>query len=266
MRAYLIASDAGPDDGAADAVLLDGGAVSASLRAAGEAIPGESADVADVAPDGAAARAATGGGTSRIFLRIAEIDAPDLDARLAATATLKPDAIVLPARHGRDIAHLGSRLAVHEAEHGLPDGGIGIVAIVSCAAGMLAAASFAGASPRLRGLGWDAGALARQLGGSEGASKVTSPQPPHPEAQPRLAPRDADGGRGAPWGSRPVLAHARATVRLAAAAAGVEAIEAAYPGDDAAGFGAYVAAARRDGFGAMFARHPGQARLIRGEG
>ncbi|TXN19212.1 hypothetical protein FV217_22135, partial [Methylobacterium sp. WL9] len=181
MRAYLIAPGAGLDDGAAEAVVLDGRTVSASLRAAGEAIQGKHADVADVAPDFVASLAMTGGGTPRILLRVEGIDAPDLDTCLAGTVRFRPDAIVLPVRHGREIAHLGSRLAVHEAEHGLPDGGIGIVAILSSADAVLAAASFAGASPRLCGLGWDAEALARQLGGPESSASVTSPHPPHPE-------------------------------------------------------------------------------------
>ncbi|MCE4224757.1 hypothetical protein HCU64_13415 [Methylobacterium sp. C25] len=165
-----------------------------------------------------------------LLLRVDEIDARDLDG----LAELRPDAILLTASHGRDIARLGAHLAVHEAEHGLPDGGIGIVALVTSAAGVLAAASFAGASPRLRGIGWDA-ALAQELG-----------------AQPVTVEGD--------WS--PVLIHARAMVRLAASAAGVVAIEAAYPGEDPE---KVIAAARRDGFAAIFARDARQAELIRAE-
>ncbi|MBB3903014.1 aldolase/citrate lyase family protein [Methylobacterium brachythecii] len=159
-----------------------------------------------------------------LLLRIAGIDLDGLPEP-------RPDAILLPASHGREIAHLGARLAVHEAEHGLADGSIGIVALIDSAAGVLGAGSFAGASPRLRGIGWDA-VLATELG-----------------AQPVTAEGD--------WS--PVLAQARAMVRLAAAAAGVEAIEAAYPGENS---GKVIAAARRDGFTAMFARDALQARLI----
>ncbi|GEP01279.1 hypothetical protein [Methylobacterium haplocladii] len=299
MRAYLIAQvEAEPGIGTPDAVVIDSSDVFPSSRAGSDATRGRTRDVRDVAPGCFATLALTErGGAVRRLLRVDGIDMSDLDACLAATVVFQLDAIVLPARDGSDVAHLGSLLAVHEAEHGLPDGGMGIVALVSCAAGVLAAASFVGASRRLRGLAWDAAALARQLGmpgGSVRSADIVSPPPPHPEvpqrsgglggglqpaarrlkpsseARLRLASQDEGAGRtrgmgSDPWGWSPVLAHARAVVRLTAAAAGVEAIEAAYPGDDAASFAAHVAAARRDGFGGMFVRDPAQVPIIRAE-
>lgn len=216
MRAYRIVAPDLPERGGdgADALVLDGRAI--AMEAVG------------------ASRRQTGG--PRMFIRVDRIEALDSET-LAGLVALRPDAFVLPAAHGRDVAHLGALLAVDEAERGLPDGGIDIVALVVCAAGVLEAKSFVTASRRLRALGWDAAALAKDLG-----------------AEPLVA----DG-----WS--PVLAQARVLVRLAAAAAGVEAIEAAYPGEDAEHVQAAVAAARRDGFGAMFARDAAQVRHIRAE-
>lgn len=141
----------------------------------------------------------------------------DADTALPAMA---PDAILLDrACSGRDVAALGARLAVHEAEHGWPDGGLRILAQVGDPIGVLEARSFVGASPRLSGLGLDAAALADALGAqSDGAT----------------------------------LAQSRAVIRLAAAAAGVTAF--ASLGPDA--IPETVAAARRDGFALMISRDP----------
>ncbi|WP_238257704.1 hypothetical protein [Methylobacterium gnaphalii] len=232
MRAYLITSGGEPDPTCADAWVVDARSAPSSSRAGGEAIRGQGADIA--ALNGFASLAMTRGISGKrtvpLLIRIEGIDAIDRDE----LAEVRPDAIMLSSAHGRDIAHLGAQLAVHEAEHGLPDGGIGIIALVVSAAGVLATASFAGASPRLRGIGWDA-ALASELG-----------------AEPLTDEGD--------WS--PVLAQARAMARLAASAAGVAAIEAAYPGKDPR---KVIGAARRDGFAAMFARDARQAQAIRGE-
>ncbi|MFG5118900.1 aldolase [Methylorubrum sp. POS3] len=115
------------------------------------------------------------------------LDGPD-----AALPTTAPDAILLDrARSGRDVAALGARLAVHEAEHGWPDGGLPILAQIGDPLGVLEARSFVGASPRLAGLGLDTVALADALGAEAAGETVRQ---------------------------------ARGLVRLAAAAAGVTAL------------------------------------------
>lgn len=173
-----------------------------------------------------------------LLVRIGRVGSPGLETHLGALVASRPDALVLPAEHGRDVAHLGALLAVHEAEEGLTDGVVGIVALVASARAALDAASFVGASPRLSALAWSAEALAEQLGA---ASPTVS--------EGWIAP----------------LMQVRCQTRLAAAAAGLAAIEAACSiGDER--FRAVLAAARRDGFSAMMARDPAQAVLIRAEG
>jgi citrate lyase subunit beta/citryl-CoA lyase len=61
-----------------------------------------------------------------------------------------PDGIMLPkAAGGPDVAHLGAKLAVREAEFGLPDGETRIVAIATeTGRGVFALGTYAGASRR----------------------------------------------------------------------------------------------------------------------
>lgn len=119
----------------------------------------------------------------------AALDGPE-DPGLDAAMAERPDGVLLrDARSGRDVAALGARLAVFEAEAGLPDGSIAILAVIHHPLGVLDARSFVGASPRLSALGLDGAALATCLG--EGT----------------------------------VLAQARGMIRIAAAAAGVMPLE-----------------------------------------
>lgn len=149
------------------------------------------------------------------------------DADLDAVMRNAPDGVVLRScESGREVARLGARLAVREARAGLPDGAIRIVAMVETARGVLGLPSLAGSSRRLAGIAWDAVALAAELG---------APASRHPDLI-------------------PALARVRTLVRLAAAAAGVEAIDTAYPaGRDRAGLLREVSDARRDGFHAKLA-------------
>jgi len=123
---------------------------------------------------------------------------PRIEAELSAAMPARPPIVFVDAAHGRDVAHLGSRLAVHEARLGLPDGATAIVAVIGSSLGVLNAGSFVGASPRLVGLAWDADALAAELDVS----------------------RTSEAGF---WSA--VLAQARGFVRLAAAAARIAAID-----------------------------------------
>jgi citrate lyase beta subunit len=56
-------------------------------------------------------------------------------------------------------------LAVHEAEAGLPDGGLRIVPVLGTARAVLQAASFADAGTRVAALALDVDALADQVAG-----------------------------------------------------------------------------------------------------
>ena len=93
----------------------------------------------------------------------AALDGPD-DPRLDGLMAERPDGVLLrDARSGRDVAALGGRLAVCEALAGFPDGATVILAAIGHPLGVLDARSFAGASPRLAGLGLDETAPAASL-------------------------------------------------------------------------------------------------------
>lgn len=214
MRAYLIVPGAAPEildaalSSGADALVFTGdGPVPAGFR----------------------------GARPRLLVRIGPIETVD-EARLGAILAAAPDAILLDTAHGCDIAHLGARLAVHEAELGLPDGATEIVALVARPEAVLNARSFAGSSPRLSAIGWDAGRLAEAIFAQAGFR---------------------DGHWQGP------LAQARANTRLAAAAAGVEAIETACREDQADALQAALSAARRDGFASMLVAAPAQVAPVK---
>ena len=160
----------------------------------------------------------------RIHLRIEAGDAP-----VPAPAL---DGIAAPVEGAADLARLANRLAVHEAEAGLPDGATRIVALIGSAAGVLGAAGLAGASPRLAGLAWDAEALADDLG----------------------IDLDLSGAWPAP------LAQARGQVVLAARVAGVPAFETVRR--DSASLAGTADAARLDGFAGIAVRDPAEAALV----
>jgi citrate lyase subunit beta/citryl-CoA lyase len=86
----------------------------------------------------------------------------DLDAVMAA----RPDGVILPGAHGgRDVQHLGAKLAVREAENDLPDGFGKILALgADSAAALFELGSFVRATRRMIGIGRDEQALAKSLG------------------------------------------------------------------------------------------------------
>jgi citrate lyase subunit beta / citryl-CoA lyase len=155
----------------------------------------------------------------------------DLDAVMAQA----PFGIVLPdAVGGRDIQHLGAKLAVREAENGLPDGSTRILALAADSpAAIFELGSLARATRRLIGVGRDEARLARAMGlaGDAGDDK---PEP---------------------------LRIARGLSLFAAAAAGVPAFDSAGPGEGAA-FARLCAKAAHDGFAGKFALTPAQAKAI----
>ncbi|MGO8739579.1 aldolase/citrate lyase family protein [Rhodoblastus sp.] len=156
------------------------------------------------------------------------------DADLDAVMTAKPRAIVLPdAIGGRDVQHLGAKLAVREAENDLPDGSTGILALAADSpAAIFELGALARATRRLIGIGRDERRLAQSLGLAIGGEEKPEP-----------------------------LRVARGLAILAAGAAGAPAFDSAEPGEGEA-FARACARAARDGFSGKFALTPDQARAI----
>ena len=103
---------------------------------------------------------------SAIYVRVNDLSTGQTDDDLAALVSARPDGIMLPkSNSGQDVQHLSAKLRVHEAENGLADGAIKILPIITeTPAGVLAAATYAGASARLAGLTWGAEDLSAALG------------------------------------------------------------------------------------------------------
>jgi citrate lyase subunit beta/citryl-CoA lyase len=161
------------------------------------------------------------------------------DADLDGIAPGRPDAIMLPkAEGGASVVHADAKLAVREAQNGLPDGHIKIIAIATeTAASLFVAGTYAGSSARLSALTWGAEDLSADLGAETN--------------------RDTDGRYLDPYRL------ARALCIAGAAAAGVPAIDTVYIDfRDDAGFRSDCEMARRDGFTARMAIHPAQIPII----
>ncbi|MER9214667.1 CoA ester lyase [Mesorhizobium sp. M0663] len=177
--------------------------------------------------------------SSAIYVRVNDLSTGLTDDDLAALVPAKPDGIMLPkSNSGLDVQHLSAKLRVHEAESGLPDGGIRILPIITeTAAGVLAAATYARASARLVGVTWGAEDLSAAIGAR--------------------ATRDGNGRY------TDVFRFARTMTMLAASAAEVAAIDTVFPDfRDMAGFEAECAEAERDGFTGKMAIHPAQVPVI----
>ncbi len=151
---------------------------------------------------------------------------------LAAIVPARPRALLLPKCTGpADLLALHHHLEALEASHGLPAGGIGVLALVTETAASLRTMDYAGSPPRLLALCFGAEDLSADLG---------------------VAPRGPDGYGAA-------VAAARAATLLAAAWAGVPAVDTPWPDPkDAAGMAAEAAAAARDGFAGKLCIHPAQ--------
>ena len=175
----------------------------------------------------------------RLLVRVNAIATGLADADLDAVIGGRPDAILLPkAEGGASIAHLDAKLAVREAQNGLPDGCVRIIALTTeTAKALFLAGSYAGASVRLIGLTWGAEDLSAQLGAE------TS--------------RDTQGRFLDPYRL------ARTLCLAAAAAAEVPAIDTVHVDfRDTAGLRREAEEARRDGFTGKLAIHPGQVAII----
>jgi citrate lyase subunit beta/citryl-CoA lyase len=212
----------------------DPAAVEAALRSGADALV---LDLGD--PDAPGDRAARRGAVSDVLalrrvgfpslvVRIAPLASGLADADLDAVMAGAPDAVLLPgAVGGRDLQHLAAKLAVREAVHALAAGSSAIIAVpADTAAGVLALPTLAIARPRLVALAWDPAALAAALGIAVGASPVRA---------------------------------ARDLLLLAAAAAGIPALDCGVAGNDVS---PACAGARRDGFAGRLARGPAEPAII----
>ena len=153
---------------------------------------------------------------------------------LAAVVPGRPAAILLPKCEGPEaLLRLDQKLAALEAAAGLAPGGIATLALVTeTAASVQALARFGPGLPRLIALSFGAEDLSADLG---------------------IRPRLAGGGFAQP------IAVARALTLIAAAAAGVAAIDTPFPDPrDPAGLAAESQAAAADGFSGKYLIHPDQ--------
>ena len=191
-----------------------------------------------VARDAIAAAKASGA-APRLFVRVNALDTGLTDDDLDLVMQAGPDGILLPkAVSGMDLQHLAAKLAVREAENGLPDGGTVIIAIATeTAASLFSMGSYRGATHRLAGLTWGAEDLSADLGAETN--------------------RTPDGLLTDPYRM------ARVLTLFAASAAGVAAIDSVFTAfRDDKGLAAECTAARRDGFTAKMAIHPAQVPVI----
>ncbi len=175
----------------------------------------------------------------RLLVRVNALDTGLTDADLDAVMTAGPDGVVLPKTvGGPDVTHLAAKLAVREAEYGLPDGGTRILAIATeNARGVFALGTLAGASHRLMGVTWGGEDLSADLGAETN--------------------RGPDGRYTEPY--RLV----RSLALLAAAAAEADAVDSVYTNfRDMEGLAAESREGRRDGFVAKMAIHPAQVPVI----
>jgi len=173
------------------------------------------------------------------WVRINPLDTSDALDDLRTIMAAAPFGIVLPKPRGaNDANQLAKLLEVLEQEHGLSPGQTRILPIATeRPAALFNMGDYAEATPRLAALTWGAEDLGTALGAT------TS--------------RDTDGEWLAPYQL------ARSLCLMAAAAAGVAAIDTVYTDfRDRDGLARFAAAARRDGFEGMLAIHPDQVGII----
>jgi citrate lyase subunit beta/citryl-CoA lyase len=171
----------------------------------------------------------------RLIVRINGFADPASAADLAAAVAAGADAVMLPKAIGlADVERLAGRLAVAEAEAGRPDGTVGILPLASeSGRALIALPSLGAGHPRLIGIAWSGEDLAADLGAA--ASRRPDGSLPDPQR------------------------HARTLTLIAAAAAGVPAIDTIYAAfQNEEGLRREAAAAAWDGFSAKLAIHPAQ--------
>lgn len=178
---------------------------------------------------------ASGDRTVPAWVRINPVEGEEAARDLAAVIEGRPDGIVLPkARDGDDVRRVDHWLEILEARLGLERGRTGLLPLVTESAGaVLAASTFMRIPARVVGLTWGAEDLAADLGA--------------------LANRTPEGEFEFTYQL------ARSAVLLAAAAAGVAAIDTVDTEiRDIAAIERRARASRRQGFVAKLAIHPAQ--------
>jgi len=144
----------------------------------------------------------------KCLAQIHALDSGLADADLDAVMPGRPDGIILPdACGGRDVQHLGAKLAVREAENDLPEGVLKILALAGDSpAALFELGSIARASRRLIGLaatsvcsrkGWEFFRAWMTRGRSPCAWRAASAcsPPPLPGPKPMIAPNRARARR-----------------------------------------------------------------------
>jgi len=172
-----------------------------------------------------------------VVVRINPRGTPWYLADLAAAVPHRPAAVLLPKCTGLDdLRALDHHLEALEVAHGLPIGSVLVLALVTETAASLARLDYRGAPGRLLALCFGAEDLSADLG---------------------IAPRDAGQAYAAP------VAAARAMTVLAAAAAGVPALDTPWPDPrDPAGLAGEAQQAATDGFAGKLCIHPAQITAV----
>ncbi len=173
-----------------------------------------------------------GGWDGAAFVRLGPLADAGTTAALDALMPARPTGIALAAAEGgADVTRLSALLRPREAMAGIEDGATRIIALATdTPAGLLALGSYRGASPRLAALAWDDAPLAEALGAEDVSAVAES---------------------------------ARTATLVAAAAAGVAALDRPFHGQDLGALAAEADAARRSGFGGKLALGADQLAVIR---
>ncbi len=201
-------------------------------RAAASAADALVVDVAEAGGDALRRAAAFLRGTwdGAVFLRVGPLAAAETATALDALVPARPAGVALVADGGADVTRLAALLRPREAMAGIADGATRIVALATdTPASLLALGSYAGASPRLMALAWDDAPLGRALGAEDTGA---------------------------------VALHARTATLVAAAAAGVAALDRPFRGSGATALQAEANAARRAGFTGKLACRVDQIAII----
>lgn len=173
------------------------------------------------------------------WVRIKPVSAPQWREDLASVMAARPDGVIMAdAATPDEVRRLGSELYELEQQHHVAPNSVPIVLELGASArgAMAIEAMTRDPHPRVSGVTWNPAMLARDLGAAGSAGKI---------------------GWAAP------LAQVRGQAVLVAKTLGGMALEAAYPAwRDGDGFVRACALARRDGFDAMLAVHPGQLDAI----
>jgi citrate lyase subunit beta / citryl-CoA lyase len=172
-----------------------------------------------------------------VIVRVNPLGTPWYLADLAAAVRCHPAAVLLPKCTGPEMLRaLHHHLEALEAASGQAPGAIGVLALVTETSASVQAMSYAGVASRLLALCFGSEDLSADLG---------------------IAPRGPDGAYPAP------VAAARAATLIAAAAAGVPAIDTPFPDPrDPDGLAREAAQAATDGFAGKFCIHPAQIAAV----